>query len=47
MKRLLGGRSNNEILDSISSSRLARALSPLAQVAKRNCAALAPATRAT
>ena len=36
MKRLLGGRSNNEILDSISSSRLARALSPLTLVGKRN-----------
>jgi O-methyltransferase len=36
MKQLLGGRSNNEILDSISSSRLARALSPLTLVGKRN-----------
>jgi O-methyltransferase len=36
VKSLLGGRSNNEILDSIAGSRLARALGPLAQVAKRN-----------
>jgi hypothetical protein len=36
MNRLAGGRSNNEILDSIASSRLARALDPLTQVVKRN-----------
>jgi O-methyltransferase len=31
-----GGRSNNEILDSLASSRLARALNPLTLIAKRN-----------
>ncbi len=36
MKRPFGNLSNNEILDSIASSRLARALSPLSLVVKRN-----------